>query len=176
MYCSDGRGHKTRDILLVGHSLGGNIIGNYIGEEGDKCFVTAACLVQPPYRLWLCRTKMETSLLGAYNYFIGKVIMQKLQPHMDYLKERVMVSHNLDLEAKLKICKNFIHFDTHITTALFNYGTIENFYDKASCHRNLPKVRIPTLILMANDDPLVGGNNIDYEVCNHNPYLLLGVT
>ena len=29
----------------MGCSLGANIAANYLGEEGDKCFIKAACLV-----------------------------------------------------------------------------------------------------------------------------------
>jgi predicted alpha/beta-fold hydrolase len=31
-------------------------------------------------------------------------------------------------------------------------------------------------MLMAKDDPIIGSDTICYEICNRNPYLLLGVT
>lgn len=40
----------------------------------------------------------------------------------------------------------------------------------------MPNIRIPTLLLMAKDDPIIGEEAICYEFVNRNPNLLLGVT
>lgn len=36
---------------MMGTSLGANILGNLLGEEGDQCKLTAAVCFQPPMKL-----------------------------------------------------------------------------------------------------------------------------
>lgn len=39
-----------------------------------------------------------------------------------------------------------------------------------------PKIKTPTFLLMAKDDPIIGENCVDTEIPQKNPYLLMGVT
>jgi predicted alpha/beta-fold hydrolase len=51
-YCVDSNGNQIRDIFLIGNSMGAGMSANYLGLEGDKCIVKAACCVQPAMRMW----------------------------------------------------------------------------------------------------------------------------
>ena len=42
---------KTSDLYLIGNSMGANIVANYVGEEGARCFLKAACCVQAPMKM-----------------------------------------------------------------------------------------------------------------------------
>lgn len=43
--------HPGRQIYLVGSSLGGALVGNYLGRSGKRCKATAAVLVNSPIHL-----------------------------------------------------------------------------------------------------------------------------
>lgn len=70
----------------------------------------------------------------------------------------------MDLKKSLSACNSIISYDTHITSKLFGFEHVDDYYDKCSCYHALPKVRIPMFILMAKDDPIVGPQAICYNV------------
>lgn len=49
--------------------------------------------------------------------------------------------------------KTIKEFDRRFTAIQFGYGTVENYYIKASLHKKLHKIKVPTLSLSAADDP-----------------------
>jgi predicted alpha/beta-fold hydrolase len=59
---------------------------------------------------------------------------------------------------------------------MFGFGTAANYYDKASCCHRIPQIRTPTFILVAEDDPVIGSEAIDINLCQSNPSVLLGTT
>jgi predicted alpha/beta-fold hydrolase len=63
-----------------------------------------------------------------------------------------------------------------MTSRAFGFGTLQNYYDKASSIHRIPHVKTPLFIIMAKDDPIIGEKAIDHETCSKNPYVLLGVT
>eukprot|EP00347_Sterkiella_histriomuscorum_P008429 403345128 len=67
-------------------------------------------------------------------------------------------------------------YDHHLTSKVFGYETLENYCDKASSVHRIPKISVPTFILMAKDDPIVGEKTIAYESCQANQNIILGVT
>lgn len=69
-----------------------------------------------------------------------------------------------------------IVFDDKITAPSFGYGDVDNYYYKASCYHDMEKVKTPTMILMAEDDPLIGKKSICYDIAKKNPNLVMGVT
>lgn len=38
---------------MMGVSLGANNLGNLVGEDGEKCVLTAACCIDPPMKMWV---------------------------------------------------------------------------------------------------------------------------
>ena len=163
-------------MFLIGNSMGANLVANYLGEEGSKCVLKAACSVQPPMKMWECGDNIEKRLFGLYNYFLGKGLKAKLEKIAPNLREAYLASHGIDINVILRESRHLIDIDTHLTSKTFGYGNIQNYYDKASCVHRLPEIKTPTFILMARDDPIIGEKAIDIEACEQNPYILLGVT
>lgn len=58
----------NRPLFGIGYSLGGNIITNYIGEEGENCVFKAAVVVSNPWNLDIGNTTLLNSFLGYYLY------------------------------------------------------------------------------------------------------------
>ena len=44
------------------------------------------------------------------------------------------------------------------------------------CLGHISGIKVPTMFLMAENDPILGRNNIDYKECAKNPNVLVGVT
>ena len=46
-------------------------------------------------------------------------------------------------------------FDDRITAPFFGFGTADNYYATQSSNQYLDRIRIPTLLIQAKDDPLI---------------------
>jgi predicted alpha/beta-fold hydrolase len=119
---------------------------------------------------------IEKNLFGFYNYMLGSNLNNKFTKWTEYLSDHYDEEHDIKLEETIKLAKTLLIWDDILTARTFGYGNIENYYNKASCYHNLPHIRIPTMLLMAKDDPIIGPDAICYEITKSNPHLLMGVT
>lgn len=163
-------------IFLIGNSMGANIVANYIGEEGAGCFLKAAVCVQAPMKMWECGSHVQEKNFGFYNYILGQNVKRKIEIHASTIRAGYLAHHGIDLDHTLRQSRHLIDIDTHLTAVTFGYGTLDNYYDTASCIHRIPKIKTPTFFLMAKDDPIIGPKAIAFEECQSNPYCLLGVT
>jgi abhydrolase domain-containing protein 1/3 len=174
-YIHEKYASKT-DLYLIGNSMGANIAANYLGEEGSKSFLKAACCVEPPMKMWECGDNIEKRLFGFYNYVLGKNLKVKFETMIPVISEPFLEKHGIDLRESLRKSRHLIDIDSHITSKTFGYGDVKTYYDRASCIHRIPGIKTPTFFLMAKDDPIIGEKAIDSSVCENNPYILLGVT
>jgi predicted alpha/beta-fold hydrolase len=96
------------------------------------------------------------------------------------LKERVRAKERVtpgifDLSVLDRVGSVY-EFDDYITAQLFDFGSADNYYATQSANQFLERIRIPTLVVQAKDDPM-----IPFAVYNHpafatNPYLRLIAT
>ena len=126
--------------------------------------------------MWLSKLHIEKSLFGFYNKVLAEELSKTVSLQAEYLQDHYMEEYNIDLKANILISKTLLVWDDIITAPAFGYGNVDNYCNLASCYHNLEKVKTPTLILMAKDDPIIGPKSICYEVAQRNPYLLMGVT
>ena len=178
-YCrlgGGGGGDRPTDLYLIGNSMGANITANFVGEEGSSCFLKAVCCVQPPMKMWECGENIKTNNYGFYNYALGRNLKVKFEKYVPHIQEAYMVNHGIDLPETLRKSRHLIDIDTHMTSVSFGYGDLKTYYDKASCIHRIPKIKTPTLFLMAEDDPIIGDKAICAKTCEENPYVLLGLT
>lgn len=76
----------------------------------------------------------------------------------------------------MKTVKTHIEWDDEVTFKVYGYKTREEYYQKASCWDQIPKITVPTFILLSLDDTILGINHLDQDVCTNNPNVMLGVT
>jgi predicted alpha/beta-fold hydrolase len=155
-------------IFLAGFSLGGNVslkLAGELGEAGPE-LLDGVCAVSTPLDLASC-----ANALGKP----GNIIYR--QRFLSRLKEKVQRRHAqapgiYTLEHLPKI-RTIYEFDDYYTAQFFGFGTAAEYYRTQSSNQFLEKIRVPTLLVTAKDDPLV-----PFEVYNHpaiasNPYLRL---
>ena len=70
----------------------------------------------------------------------------------------------LDLNKELDRTYSLSQYDVNITSKIFGYKSAQDFYEKVSCTQKLLQAKIPTLILMARDDPIIGDKTIDEDL------------
>eukprot|EP00347_Sterkiella_histriomuscorum_P023246 403335394 len=167
---------RPKHIFVIGSSMGANIVANYLGEDSSKCSMTAAVCIQPPMKIWIFSDNIQHQLYGLYDKAIAANLKMKFRHFSPALKQRYQDEFQIDLDKEIENVKSSIDLDK-VTAKVFGYTSCSDYQQRASCIHKLPMIKTPTFIMMSKDDPLLGGEqSIDYEVCQKNPYLLLGVT
>ena len=70
--------------------MGGNILANALGEEGEESILEAACILVAPHRLYEVAGNLLTALNGFYDKAFGKYMIDSVLEHLyiydDYFK------------------------------------------------------------------------------------------
>ncbi len=136
-------------ILLVGYSLGGNVVLKLTGEGGPQ---RATVAVSTPLDLHACVRALGRPQCFVYqNRFINRM--------RDRLKERARLHPEvfapLAERAERSNIRTVFDFDDRLTAPFFGFGDAPNYYATQSAQNYLDKIATPTLLITAQDDPLV---------------------
>ncbi len=137
-------------VSLVGFSLSGNIALKLCGELGDaSCGGLSDCLaVCPPIDLAACSRRLAATRNRLYDRHFVRLLLAQLQekhaqrsdaPGGDYTHRP----------------RTLYAFDDTYTAPVCGFGDAANYYAQASAARVLTKIRIPTRVIAAADDPLI---------------------
>ena len=155
-------------LFLVGFSLGGNIALKLAGELGDSAheLLSGVCAVSTPIDLAAC-----AAALGRPQNFIYQ------NRFVDRLKDRIRRRHlqapDLYTLEHLPKIRSIIDFDNHYTARLFGFGTAANYFRTQSSNQFLDRIRIPALLVQAQDDPLIPFSIYHHPAFARNPHLRL---
>ena len=155
-------------LFLVGYSLGGNLVLKLAGEYADDPpkEVLAVCAISPSIDL----QASAQLILKPSNWLYQQDFVRRL-------KQRLRVKHTLfpdqyDISG-LSSVKTLREFDDHYTSRAHGFDGVDDYYYRASSIRVIDRIRIPTLIIHAEDDPFIPfAPMLDPAVAN-NPYILL---
>jgi predicted alpha/beta-fold hydrolase len=138
-------------IFLSGISMGGAQTLNYLGQLGKNLspLILRAAVYSTPVHL----PSSAATLRRAANTFYARKFMGKLKKKMEAKGKQFPGLVDLD---RLPQVRNFDDFDTHYTAKLHGFKDAADFYEQASPHTRIQNIGIPTLILNAKNDPLLG--------------------
>jgi len=142
-----------RFIAAIGYSLGGNALLKWLGETGSENTLNAAVAVSIPFDLDSAAHTLRHSGFGIYQNNLLKHLKQTL------LDKRELVQSIIDIDAALH-SKNFHEFDDRVTAPLHGFAGVDDYYSKSSSNRYIADIRVPTLILHAEDDPFLDKSSI----------------
>jgi predicted alpha/beta-fold hydrolase len=93
------------------------------------------------------------------------------------LRERVVKRHAMAPRfyplAPLAGVKSIRDFDHLYTARIFGFGTADRYYETQSSRQFLERIRVPTLLLHAKDDPLVPFSSYQHPAVGSNPRVQL---
>lgn len=158
--------HNYSRLILVGFSLGGNLLLKYLGDMGTQvdskicgamgisvpCDLAASCI----------------EIAHHTNDFYMRRFMRLLRVKMKAKAE--LHPGALDL-SKLDEITTFHEFDNLYTAPLHGFESAKAYWHNCSCKWGLPNIRIPTLILNAEDDPFLPASCYPIKEANENPHL-----
>lgn len=156
-------------IFLVGFSLGGNVALKLAGELGQTRLIAGTCAVSTPIDLAACVRCIDKSS----NQLYGRRFLDRLRTRV---RRKSVTSPHLYSTANLDGVKTIWEFDDRFTAPLFGFGTAANYYATQSAAQYLDAIRIPTLVVCSQDDPLVPFEIYDQPAFRSNPALTLMAT
>ncbi|WP_020415280.1 hydrolase [Microbulbifer variabilis] len=138
-------------ILVVGYSLGGNVLLKMLGEDGICSPVIGAVAVSSPMDLHACSRRINTGLSKLYQRHLLSCLRLTLKQKAEDPGMAAALP-NLD-DATYFV--NFRRFDNTFTAPLHGFRDVDDYYTRASSKRLLKEIRVPTMIINAVDDPFV---------------------
>ncbi|HBP31679.1 MAG TPA: alpha/beta hydrolase [Advenella kashmirensis] len=135
----------------AGISLGGNALLKYTGEQGQHLsWLNAVAGISVPVDLVATGMRLQTSLMGRYVYtphFLASMrgkIQQKASAFPD------AVNWNKALQAR-----TLLEFDDAYTGPVHGYRSALDYWSRCSSQYYLQDIRVPTLLLIARNDPFI---------------------
>ncbi|HEY0078488.1 MAG TPA: alpha/beta fold hydrolase [Pyrinomonadaceae bacterium] len=155
-------------IFLAGFSMGGNLALKMAGEmAGDAPpELRGVCAVSPSLNLSEC-----AQAIGRRSNWIYQ------QSFMRSLRRRIRHKHKLfpalyDTRG-LRRVRTVRDFDERYTSHHGGFKGADDYYERSSALSFVPRIRIPALIVHAQDDPLVPFDSFRHPLLTNNPRILL---
>lgn len=159
---------RLNRIVLIGFSLGGNMVLKLAGEYGEQFprEVLAVAAVSPSIDLAASADEMDRRANWIYQQsFLNRLhkrIRMKQQRHPDLY----------DL-SNLHLARSVREFDDMFTSRSHGFADANDYYYKASALRVVDRIRLPTLIIHAQDDPFIPFAPLASSQVSGNPNILL---
>lgn len=162
------KGSSYRKIVLVGFSMGGSITLKYLGENSGNLpeAISRAVVFSVPCDLG--GSARELSKKG--NDFYRRRFLKKLGRKLK--AKAAQMPQLLNCEGYEEI-RHFSQFDNRFTAPIHGFKDAEDFYYQASANTHLPHIRIPTLIVNAQNDPMLSTSCYPVALAEKHPHVYL---
>lgn len=136
--------------LLAGVSLGGNVLLKWLGEEGSSLGgrVLAAAAVSVPYDLEAGARHIAKGFARVYDRSFLKSLRRKAAAKLQRYPDL------FDGEA-LRRARSVFEFDDVVAGPVHGFADARDYYQRSSSLHFLERIRVPTLLLSARDDPFL---------------------
>ena len=153
-------------IFFAGYSMGGNLVTKMAGElgEGAPKQLQGVAVVCPALDLSACADALEKSENRLYQWHFVRGLMAR------YFRKAELFPNKYARNGFGPI-RTVREFDDRITAPYFGYKDAEEYYRSAGAKNLIAKVRVPLLLLTAQDDPFVPYESLLRARVNENPYV-----
>jgi len=158
-------------MVLVGFSLGGNLVLKLAGEYGNN---------PPPEVLGVCAVSPSVDLTASAALILKRSNWIYQQDFVRRLKKRIRTKNQLYPElydiSGLRQVRTLKQFDERFTAPAHGFAGADDYYYRSSAIRVIDRIRIPTLIIHAEDDPFIPFAPLKDPAVVNNPHILLAGT
>jgi predicted alpha/beta-fold hydrolase len=143
-------------MTVIGFSLGGNVALKMLGETQDSS--DASCLAQvdraiavcPPIDLITTVKSLNKGLTQLYDRYFSKALIRDVR-NCQRLRPDTVVPDGW----YSRLPRTLYEFDDTFTAPVCGFESADDYYTKSSSNQFLASIRIPTLVIAAQDDPVV---------------------
>jgi uncharacterized protein len=158
-------------VILAGYSLGGNLALKLAGDYGGAAppQLRGVCAVSPVIELEECVRSLERRPNLVYQWNFVRLLKERLLRKDQHFPGRFPVD-------RLPSIRTVREFDAAFTAPHFGFHSAEDYYHRASAMRVVDRIRVPALIITAEDDPFVPSQPFRDPRLTDNPYVRLLLT
>jgi uncharacterized protein len=155
-------------VVLAGFSLGGNVLLKWLGERHTDLppAVRAAAAVSVPYDLARGSRYINRGFSRIYEQHFLRSLVRKATIKRHRFPD-------IAPDVNLATLRTMWDFDDAVTAPVHGFRDATDYYDRSSSLRWLHRIRIPTLLVSAADDPFLPPEVLDEvrAVARQNPAL-----
>lgn len=157
-------------LVLIGFSMGGNQVLKLAGEWGEEPprEIAGVCAVSPPIDLAACSLSIARRRNWIYEYRFLRSLKRKMRRKEELYPARYST-------ANLNRVRSIWDFD-ELTAPLNGFRSALDYYAKASAQAMLQRIRVPSLIIQAKDDPFIPFEPFEKINSLENPWISLLAT
>ena len=141
-------------ICLIGFSLGGNVALKLLGEagavQGGTAGIERAVSISPPIDLSVCIESLKTGLGRWYDRYFANLCIRNIR-----LRARVRPDAIVPEGWFQRLPRSMREFDETFTAPVCGFSSASAYYERCSASQFLSTINVPTLIIAAQDDPVV---------------------
>ena len=157
-----------REIFFAGWSMGGNLVLKMAGEFGDNApkELRGVVALAPALDLAAC-----VGALGeARNVIYHRHFVRELKKRMRRKARAFAEIYTLEALARVRSVRDF---DELVTARFCGFAGADDYYRQSSAMHLLEAIRVPALILAAQDDPVVPFAIFSHAAIAANPFIQL---
>jgi predicted alpha/beta-fold hydrolase len=137
---------------IVGFSLGGNVLANYLAEHRNNIY-QAASVICAPLDLSSCSDRINRGFSRVYQKYLVDMLKTSTIDKID-----AELVENID-KNKLGRITSIRDFDQMVTAPINGFKDANDYYQQSSGRDELGKIKAPCLIIHASDDPFLCDKN-----------------
>ncbi len=143
-----GRQNEWPALNVVGYSLGGATLLNWLAQQGTAAPVQSAVAVSVPFDLALAEARLRQGFSRVYLAYLLRC--QKRQ-----VVHAWKACADASLRRQIMRAGNFALFDDLVTAPMYGFASAQAYYARCSPRQALGHIQVPTLLIHATDDPFM---------------------
>lgn len=156
------------------HQTSLSTLGNYIAEHCEEARknLTAAKIISVPWNVNKAAMLFEKPFL---NNILGRVMVGAVIKKVKQCDILFSEEHSWDMNKVLQ-SKSIKEFDSNFTSKHFGFEDVDGYYNAATLHNKLHKIRVPLLCLSAADDPFQPLEAIPIKAAEKSSHVAIVIT
>jgi predicted alpha/beta-fold hydrolase len=157
-------GDRLPEVFVAGFSMGGNLALKMAGEYGEEypAGLRGVAGVCPALELAACVEAIEQPENAFYHWHFVRHLKRRMA-------RKIRLFPQIYSPDGLRSIRSIREFDDRITAPHSGYRNAADYYFRASAARVISRIRVPTLILASQDDPMIPFAIFDAAQVKENP-------
>jgi len=140
--------YKLEHVALVGYSMGGNLVLKLAGEWGSRPPLAAVATVCPAIDLAPGADALHEPANRLYEYRFLRGLLRR------YRRKAALFPDRYHPEVPGPV-RSLREFDDKIVSRYCGFRDADDYYYRAAAARVVHRIAVPTLVLVAKDDPFI---------------------